>query len=232
MIAIIKNVKEEGPGNLEDFLLKNSLPYRIFEAEEGDFPRDLNYYQGLVVLGGPMGVYEMDKYPHLHTVSEIIRTAIEKNLKVLGICLGAQLIAHVLGARVYKGYAQEIGWLEIELTEEGLKDPSFLSLAKNPLLNKINRKFKVFHWHGDTFDLPFGCIHLAKSSKYKNQAFRYKENVYALQFHIEITKDLLKKWFEDHPLREEILKEAEELMPEYSERAKNFYHTFWKKEFT
>lgn len=226
MIAIVKNVKTEGPGSIEQYFIENSINYKIFEAEEGDFPSTLEGYNGLIVLGGPMGVYEMQDYPYLKAVSRLIREAINRNLKVLGICLGAQLIAHTLGANVYKGHGEEIGWLDIELTADGLRDPLMLSLAKHPTVGDVWKRFKVFHWHGDTFDLPYGAIHLARSSLYENQAFKYKDNVYALQFHIEVTEDLLSKWFEDHPARETILKEAKKIMPEYSSRAYNFYKTF------
>lgn len=227
MIAIIKNVKTEGPGSIEDFLKSKSIPYKIFEAEDGQIPSTLEGYTGLIVMGGPMGVYEIEIYPHLKMTSRLIREAINRNLRVLGICLGAQLIAYTLGGRVYKGHSEEIGWHDIELTGDGLRDPVMLSLAKHPSVGDIWRKFKVFHWHGDTFDLPIGAVHLAKSSLYENQAFRYKDNVYALQFHIEVTKDLLVEWFEDHPLREQILNEAEKIIPEYSQRAENFYKAFF-----
>jgi len=228
MIAIIKNVKEEGPGSIESYLLENSIPYRIFEAQDGELPSTLDGYSGLIVMGGPMGVYEMEQYPHLKITSRLIREAINRNLKVLGICLGAQLIAHTLGAKVYKGHIEEIGWLDIELTGDGLRDPLMLSLARHPSVGDVWKKFKVFHWHGDTFDLPFGATHLARSSLYENQAFKAGQKVYALQFHIEVTEELLSQWFEGHPLREQILKEAQKLNQEYSMRAKNFYKVFFK----
>lgn len=227
MIAIIKNVKTEGPGSIEYFLKSKSIPYKIFEAEDGQIPSTLEDYTGLIVMGGPMGVYEIDIYPHLKVISRLIREAINRNFKVLGICLGAQLIAHTLGAKVYKGHGEEIGWHDIELTGDGLRDSLMLSLAKHPFVGDIWRKFKVFHWHGDTFDLPIGAVHLARSSSYENQAFRYKDNVYALQFHIEVTKELLEQWFEEHPQKELILKESKKIFPEYSERAKIFYKSFF-----
>ncbi|WP_353683853.1 type 1 glutamine amidotransferase [Thermodesulfovibrio sp. 3907-1M] len=228
MIAIIKNIKSEGPGSIENYLIENSIPYKIFEAEQGQLPSTLEDFTGLIVMGGPMGVYEMDIYPHLKIVSRLIREAINRNLKVLGICLGAQLIAHTLGARVYKGHGEEIGWHEIELTGEGLRDPLMIALAKHPSVGDVWRKFKVFHWHGDTFDLPVGAVHLARSCLYENQAFRYRK-AYALQFHIEVTRQLLEEWFEDHPLREKILNEAEKINTEYSHRASNFYKAFFEK---
>lgn len=227
MIAIVKNVKTEGPGSIESFLRERSIKFEIFEAEEGELPQNLEKFNALVVLGGPMGVYEMEHYPYLKAVSRLIREAVNRNIKVLGICLGAQLIAHALGGRVYKGHTEEIGWYEIELTGDALRDPLMLSLAKHPSVGDIWRKFKVFHWHGDTFEIPMGAVHLARSSLYENQAFKYRDNVYALQFHIEVTKELLEKWFEEHPQREQIMKESEKIYPEYSERAQNFYKSFF-----
>ncbi|MCX7724572.1 MAG: type 1 glutamine amidotransferase [Thermodesulfovibrio sp.] len=229
MIAIIKNVKTEGPGTIEKYLIDQSIPYRIFEAEDGDLPSSLENYNALIVMGGPMGVYEMEDYPHLRVVSRLIREGINRNLKLLGICLGAQLIAYALGARVYKGHCKEIGWYDIELTADGLRDPVMLSLAKHPFVGDVWRKFKVFHWHGDTFELPYGAVHLAKSSMYENQAFRYKDNVYAFQFHIEVTKELLSEWFEDYQDKEKILYETEKILPEYTQRANNFYKAFFLK---
>ncbi|MCX8031620.1 MAG: type 1 glutamine amidotransferase [Thermodesulfovibrionales bacterium] len=232
MIAIIKNVKKEGPGSIEDYLKKNKITHIIFEAEDGDLPPTLDGYNSLVILGGPMGVYEMDRYPHLKLLLKLIEDALNKDLKVLGICLGSQLIAHVLGARVYKGHCLEIGWHNIELTTEALRDPLMLSLAKHPSVGDIWKRFKVFHWHGDTFDLPQGAVHLAKSALYENQAFRYKDNVYALQFHIEVKEDLLLEWFDDsHPMKETILKEANKIKLEYHKRSNNFYDAFWKNHY-
>jgi GMP synthase-like glutamine amidotransferase len=227
MVAIIKNVKEEGPGSIEDFLKENSIPFKIFEAELGEFPANLEEYKYLIVLGGPMGVYEMDLYPNLKRVAKIIEEALERGLKVLGVCLGAQLLAHVLGGRVYKGPRPEIGWLDIELTDAGKVDQAMRALAKHPKTEEISTRFKVFHWHGDTFDLPSGAIHLARSDLYQNQAFNYEDRVYALQFHVEVTEDLLSTWFENSPLKKRVLSEFQTLKSEYLERAKNFYHALF-----
>jgi len=206
------------------------LLYKVFEAEDGIIPSTLEDYTGLIIMGGPMGVYEMDIYPHLKIVSRLIREAINRDLKVLGICLGSQLIAHTLGAKVYQGHVEEIGWQDIELTGDGLRDPLMIALAKHPSVGDVWKKFRVFHWHWDTFDLPHGCTHLAKSELYENQAFKYGEKVYALQFHIEVTRDLLINWFNSHSLRSQILNEAEKIIPEYSQRAESFYRVFLKTE--
>jgi GMP synthase-like glutamine amidotransferase len=145
---------------------------------------DINSIDMLIILGGPMGIYEEDKYPWLKEEKKFIAQAIQKNKKVVGICLGSQLIAEVLGARVYKNKEKEIGWFEIEMTEEA-KTNKFFKDIPSPLY--------VFHWHGDTFDLPEGATHIAQSKACKNQAFTYGNNVIALQFHMEATKKSIKE---------------------------------------
>jgi GMP synthase-like glutamine amidotransferase len=134
----------------------------------------------------------------------------------------------VLGGRVYKGPRPEIGWLDIELTDAGKVDQAMRALAKHPETGDISTRFKVFHWHGDTFNLPSGAIHLARSDLYQNQAFKYEDWVYALQFHVEVTEELLSTWFENSPLKERVLSEFQTLKSEYSERAKNFYQALFK----
>jgi GMP synthase-like glutamine amidotransferase len=180
-------------------------------------------------MGGPMAVYEMDKYPHLVTGSRIIREAINRDIKVLGICLGAQMVAYCLGAQVYKGSEEEIGWCAIELTGDGLKDPLIRRLSIHPRVGDFWRRFKVFQWHSDTFDLPMGAVLLAKSELYRNQAFRYWDNVYGFQFHIEVTKEMILEWFKDSPEINHIMEETEKVYEEYVGRAINFYKEFFRR---
>lgn len=155
-------------------------------------------YDGLIVLGGPMGVYEHDKHPHLHTEVHCIRDAIEQGKPVLGICLGAQLIASALGAEVKPNGTKEIGWYDLSLTEAGKKDP---------VLGHLGDREKIFQWHGDTFGIPKGAEWLAKSDACTNQAFRYGEKVYGFQFHLEVDETMMQRWLAE-PSN---LKEIEEL---------------------
>jgi len=138
----------------------------------------------LIIMGGSMGVYEEDKYAWLKEEKKFIEKAIRSNKKVLGICLGSQLIAEVLGSKVYKNKEKEIGWFEIELVEQAMSNKYFKSFPSS---------LKVFHWHGDTFDLPKGALHIAQSKACLNQAFTYGDNVVALQFHIEATEKSIKE---------------------------------------
>ncbi len=227
-VLIIKNVVTEGPGTIEDFLRKEDFSFKVVELSSGEVPPSLEDFNSLVIMGGPMGVYEIGQYPHLRIESRIIREAINRDMKVIGICLGAQMIAYCLGSDVYKGPKEEIGWQHIELTGDGIKDLFMRKLAIHPSVGDFWRKFKVFHWHGDTFEIPIGAVLLASSGLYKNQAFRYKNNVYGFQFHIEVTKKMIKEWFENRPEVNSIVKETDGIYEEYSGRAMNFYKAFFR----
>jgi GMP synthase-like glutamine amidotransferase len=227
-VLIIKHIETEGPGTMEDFLKKEEIPFAIIELGSGEIPLPLEDFDTLVIMGGPMGVYEMDRHPHLRIESRLIREAINRGMKILGVCLGAQIVAYCLGSEVYHGPQEEIGWLSIDLTGDGLKDPLLRKLAIHPRVGDFWRKFKVFHWHGDTFDLPVGAVLLARSDLYKTQAFRYGDNVYGFQFHIEVTRDIIHEWFKDRPEIKSIMKDTENIYEEYAGRAKNFYKAFFR----
>jgi len=227
-VLIIKNIITEGPGTIEDFLRKEDFSFKVVELSSGEVPPSLEDFNSLVIMGGPMGVYEIGQYPHLRIESRIIREAINRDMKVIGICLGAQMIAYCLGSDVYKGPKEEIGWQHIELSGDGIRDPFMKKLAIHPSVGDFWRKFKVFHWHGDTFEIPIGAMLLASSELYKNQAFRYKNNVYGFQFHIEVTKKMIKEWFENRPEADSIVKETDGIYEEYSGRAMNFYKAFFR----
>lgn len=226
---IIKNIITEGPGTIEVFLREEDIPFSIVELCSGGTPPPLSEFDTLIIMGGPMGIYELERYPHLIIESRIIREAINRDMRVLGICLGSQMIAHCLGADVYPGPEKEIGWYHIELTGDGLKDPIMRRLAIHPKVGDFWRRFKVFHWHGDTFNLPLEAVLLASSELYKNQAFRYGDNVYGFQFHLEVTKDMLTEWFQVMPDIDKIMKETEKIHEEYTGRAINFYKVFFRK---
>ena len=183
---ILKNASHEGPGTIEDYLKENKIAYAIVDlAKKGYKIPDPSDYNALIVMGGPMNVYETDEFPYLIEEEKIIKTAIERNYVVLGICLGAQMMAKALGAKVTKGKTKEIGWYDISLTEDGLEDNAIGPLGKT---------IRVFQWHGDTFDIPSGAVRLSGSELFANQAFRYGKKAYALQFHLEVTEEIIKNW--------------------------------------
>lgn len=156
---------------------------------------DVRRYNGLVVLGGPMSVNDTDRHPHLRQEMDALRVAIDAGLPVLGICLGAQLIAASLGAAVVRNPVREIGWSKVMPTPAGSRDPLFQHLGRSE---------QIFQWHGDTFHLPDGAELLAQTDACKNQAFRYAGNVYGLQFHLEVDQALIRRWLATPAMRQEI----------------------------
>ncbi|MGO9614194.1 MAG: type 1 glutamine amidotransferase [Dissulfurispiraceae bacterium] len=231
-VLICKNTATEGPGTIEDFLGRESLPCRIVDlSEEQDLP-DTSLFKVLIMLGGPMSVNETAAYPYLQAEENLVRDFIAKKKAVLGICLGSQIMAKALGANVYRGLRKEIGWHDIDLTDEGTRDPVMMKLALHPLTGDISRKVKVFHWHGETFDIPQGAKRLASSALYANQAFSYGGKAYALQFHMEVTKTMIYDWLRDEEIDlQKIMMETERLFEVYSQRAQNFYGAFFRASF-
>ncbi len=178
----------ETVGLLGDVLKKLHLPFHDLHLYEGDgLPRDTSDLEGLIVMGGPMNVDDVATYPFLREEVSLLEKMISEKKPVLGICLGAQLIAKALGARVYPNKYKEVGWHPVDLTPAGRTDAHFKDF---PLQQT------VLHWHGDTFDLPSHAVQLARTAKCENQAYRYGDNVYALQFHLEVTPAMVKSWCE------------------------------------
>ena len=183
---IFQHVAEEGPGLIEDVLKKRGEPYRIIRSYEGDpVPREMEGVCGLVVMGGPMNVDETHRYPFLKTERELITQAVSRGIPVLGVCLGAQMLACALGAKVWKGPQLELGFDLVEPTVAG---------AQDFVLSGMESKIPVFQWHRDTFELPAQGVLLASSPLYANQAFRVGPSAYGFQFHLEITEEILKQW--------------------------------------
>lgn len=225
-VLILKNIPQEGPGTIEDFLGREKIPCRIVELKSEKITD--SDYDILVIMGGPMSVNDEGKYPFLKEEERLVKDFISKGKKILGICLGAQMLAKAIGAKVYKGPKEEIGWYPIELTGDGIKDPLMQKLAIHPGVGDLWRKFKVFHWHGETFDMPEGAVRLASSELYPNQAFRYGKAAYAFQFHIEVRKEMIEEWLKHEKDFSRIMKETETFYDEYLGRAENFYKAFFR----
>jgi GMP synthase (glutamine-hydrolysing) len=180
---VLRHTQTEGLGTLANALREHGVHHRYLDLPKGEPPpRDFRPIGGLIVLGGPMAAYEADRHRFLAQENDLIERALTSGRPVLGICLGAQLIAQLLGARVYRGEKREVGWAPVTLTDDGGNDPIFGD-AGGPL--------NVFHMHGDTYELPPDAKHLARSPLYEQQAFRWGDLVYGLQFHLEFTDTII-----------------------------------------
>lgn len=185
-IHYLQHVSFEDLGCIEDWILQKGYTLSSTKFFESVSLPDLSEFDWLIIMGGPMGVYDTDKYNWLTEEINFIKTAIGHCKTVIGICLGSQLIASALGSTVYPNTFREIGWFPIQMEE----------FSGNPLINKTKYP-TVFHWHGDTFDLPDGAARLASSIACPNQAFLYNQKVIGLQFHLEVTEKSIKQMIDN-----------------------------------
>jgi len=214
---VIMHAASEGPGTLGTFL--ESVAAKIFTARlyAGDrLPPDPRLCDAIISMGGPMNVYEEDVYSFLRDETLFLQKAILFGVPVLGICLGAQMIAKATGALVIKSPQKEVGWGKVALTSQGRRDPLFRGLPK--VLN-------VFQWHEDMFEIPDGGELLATSGPCPHQAFRYRTAV-GLQFHVEVTEEILSDWFEDSAQHEEVIAGFRLLEDQLAEQALRIYRNF------
>ncbi len=174
----LQHVSFEGLGCIEPWLEASPHAVSCTRLWAGEKLPGIGNIDGLIVMGGPMGIYDNEQYPWLAAEKAFIKEIIDQDKPVLGICLGAQLIADVLGSNVWKNEQKEIGFFPIS----GKKVSNVWNFPE---------EFLAFHWHGDTFGIPDGAVHLASSEATENQAFVYNDNVLALQFHLETTENSL-----------------------------------------
>lgn len=185
-ILVFQHVPFEPLGTLDPLLRESGFRIRYVNfGRKPDARPTLEKYAALVVLGGPMSSTEIDTYPNLSIEMEIIRAAVERDMPVLGICLGAQLLAKSLGGSVSRNAVREIGWYDVDLTESGRVDRVLASFAPRQ---------EVFQWHEDGIVLPPGAVHLARSDASEVQAFRYGRHAYGFQFHLEASDSLIERW--------------------------------------
>jgi GMP synthase (glutamine-hydrolysing) len=181
-IYVLQHHPVENLGSIADALEGAALAWQYVHVNDGQpVPASMKGAGGLIVMGGPMGVYQTDRYPWLRDEMRLIEDAMKLNLPVLGVCLGAQILASALGANVERNPAgKEIGWHPIRLSDSAKDDR---------LMRGLPAAMTPFHWHGDIFDLPTGAISLASSEKTPCQAFRHGDKTYGFQFHFEVTRD-------------------------------------------
>jgi GMP synthase-like glutamine amidotransferase len=184
-LLVIQHIACEPPGAYEEEMLARGIAFDRVQIDESDPLPDWRDYQGIVAMGGPMSVNDEHKLPWLAGEKRAIAEAVRAGMPYWGVCLGAQLLAASLGARVYRGGAPELGiYDDLALTQDAVHDPVFANLP-SPLT--------TFQWHGETFDLPDGATALAGSTAYPNQAFVWRR-AYALQFHFEVSASLAASW--------------------------------------
>ena len=177
---LLQHVTFEGPAAIEGWLNDNNHSLATTKFFQGDALPAQDDFDVLIIMGGPMGIEDVQQYPWLTEERQFIQQAIEGDKYILGICLGAQLIAGACGARVIKNKYREIGWFDISIKDENL--PGILK-------HVFPEKMEVFHWHGDTFEIPESAKHFAASEACDNQGFILNDRVIGLQFHIETTVD-------------------------------------------
>jgi GMP synthase (glutamine-hydrolysing) len=182
---VLQHIACEPPGVYEDVLLERGATIERIELDEGERLPDWRDFDLIVAMGGPMSVNDEQEHPWLVDEKRLIRAAVSAGSAFWGACLGVQLLASSLGARVHAGATPEVGVLPVTLTDAG---------AADPVLSGLPRELPTLQWHGDTFDLPQGAVRLAGSPAYPNQAFRWGRAAYGVQFHLEVTGGMAREW--------------------------------------
>jgi GMP synthase-like glutamine amidotransferase len=184
-VLVLQHIACEPPGAFEDVLVAAGADIHRVELDEGDALPPWQDFVAIVAMGGPMSVNDDAELPWLTAEKQAIAEAVRAGVPYWGSCLGVQLLAAALGARVYPGSQPEVGVLPVALTDEGRADPVFAG---------IPAEFQTLQWHGDTFDVPEGGVLLASSPAFPNQAFRVGRTAYGVQFHVEVTEHMAREW--------------------------------------
>jgi GMP synthase (glutamine-hydrolysing) len=193
---VFQHVAAEPLGTLHERIRARGHRIRFHNFQRHpDAQPSVERYHGLIVLGGPMNVMDQHRHPHLKTELLAIEAALRQEKPVLGICLGAQLLAHVLGAPVRRHCEQEIGWYDLITTAPGREDP---------VIAHLGEVAPVFQWHGCTYDLPSGAVQLARTDSCEQQAFRFGSNAYGFQFHMEADEAMIERWLGMPAYRDEL----------------------------
>jgi GMP synthase (glutamine-hydrolysing) len=184
-VWVLQHVHCETLGTIAEALASRGIRHEYIRSFEGrPVPKGMEGASGLIVMGGPMGVYDHPRFPFLSEEIRLIEQALKEEKPILGVCLGSQLLAAALGSPVTKGKGKEIGWRPVRLKEAADEDRLF---------GEIPRSFIAYHWHGDIFKLPKGSVSLASSELTEHQAFRYGESAYGVLFHMEVTEAMIQE---------------------------------------
>jgi GMP synthase (glutamine-hydrolysing) len=212
-VLVLQHAESENLGTIEDALTAGGVAFDYIRTFEGQpVPDDVDESSGLIVMGGPMGVHETDRFPFLIRELKLIEAFLEAQRPILGVCLGSQLLAAALGATVRKGRKKEIGWFPVELTPASRRDS---------LWNGQPSRFAAYHWHGDIFDLPKEAVQLASSEITPVQSYRFGDLAYGMLFHLEVTEGHIKSMLNEFASEirrgnlspDGILKQGESLLP-------------------
>ena len=218
-VFILEHVPNEKAGTMLDFLKERKIPFREIPLyrKGSSFP-DPGSARAVIAMGGPMNVYEEGAFPFLAEENDFIRRVVRAGIPYLGVCLGAQLLAKALGARVYKAKQPEVGWGDIHFSPAAKKDKLFGDLGSQGL--------RVLQWHEDTFDLPKNAVHLASSAIVPNQAYCVDKLFYGFQFHVEINRPMLEDWFKKRPDLDGILSEYDHYKEALGRITDQIYQSF------
>jgi GMP synthase-like glutamine amidotransferase len=184
-LLVLQHIACEHPGVFSDVIRERGAEAVAVELDAGESLPDWREFDGVVAMGGPMGAGDEGDHPWLLAEKRLVREAVEAGRPFLGVCLGVQLLAAALGAQVYPADNPEVGLLEVELTAAGRGDPLF---------DGLDQRLVSLQWHGDTFELPEGAVHLARSEEVPHQAFRAGSRAYGVQFHLEVTGEMAREW--------------------------------------
>lgn len=184
-VLVLQHIECEPPGAFGDVLRERGADVVPVELDEGASLPDWRRFDHIIAMGGPMSVNDDERLPWLTDEKRLVSEAVRAGTPFWGVCLGAQLLAASLGARVYAGPQPEIGLVPVRLAEGARDDPLFCDLAE---------QLVTFQWHGETFDVPEGGVLLAESDLFPNQAFRWGRRAYGIQFHLEVSSDMARAW--------------------------------------
>ena len=222
MILYVQHVEEETPGLLKDLFDEKGFEGRVLRPYNGDmWPTGFGDVEALVVMGGPMNVYDYEKYPFLVEEKIFIKKAVEQGIPFIGVCLGAQLLSASLGGIVIRSPEKEVGFYTVRKTAAGERDKLFKG---------VEDEFPVFQWHEDTFTLPPGSELLVRSGNGINQGFRIKK-AYGLQFHVEATGEMVSRWMKEHfgegQELDTVLEESGRILPGVANAGKMIFENFY-----
>jgi GMP synthase (glutamine-hydrolysing) len=229
-VLVLQHFYENPAGRVGNLLDEHGIPYDNIHVGTDPLP-DLKQYQALIVLGGTQHLYDKNKYPYTMHEEIYLHSAIREGIPYLGMCLGGQLLANAFHAPIRRLPKEQIGFLQVHFTEEGMHDPLYHGLPGYQ---------QAFQWHEDCFELPEGAVALAHHTDGSNQAFRYGRHAYGLQYHIELTREMLNTWLTDPSLKQEfietygsdaynkVMQEVPQLFPTYDQHARTLIENFFR----